>query len=91
MTELNTQYSLISGAQEMGLMRKTLGIIVIVLTLQRIHSTTAIRVLQGDGQVWQLRMGLVLGSLQKGTVPSPVDSGCTNVPGNPGPKCPPTK
>ena len=47
--------------------------------------------LQGDGQVWQRRMGLVLGSLQKGTVPSPVDSGCTNVPGNPGPKCPPTK
>lgn len=89
------QHWVITVAQEMGLMsKKILRIIVVVLTLQSmisIHSAMAIRVLHGDEQVWQVIRGLVLVSLQKGSIPPPEHSGCTNAPGNPGPKCPPTR
>ncbi|RWR89419.1 putative transmembrane protein [Cinnamomum micranthum f. kanehirae] len=70
----------------MGLLSKV-SAVVIVLLLVSIHPNKACRVLEDKG-VWENRGGLLLGTLQKGPVPPSGNSGCTYVPGKPGPSCP---
>lgn len=73
----------------MGLLSKfkVSALVIVLLVIMRIHPYEACRVLEDKGGVWERRGGHLLGSLQKGPVPSG-PSGCTNVPGNPGPSCP---
>lgn len=73
----------------MGLLSKVKvsALVIVLLVIMRINPYEACRVLEDKGGVWERRGGHLLGSLQKGPVPSG-PSGCTNVPGNPGPSCP---
>ncbi|RWR89418.1 hypothetical protein CKAN_01847300 [Cinnamomum micranthum f. kanehirae] len=74
----------------MGLLNKVAAL-VIVLLLLRIHPYKACRILEDKGGVRKSGGGFLLGSLQKGSDTPPGHSGCTNVPGNPGPSCPPVQ
>ncbi|KAL5702018.1 hypothetical protein ACHQM5_027289 [Ranunculus cassubicifolius] len=65
-------------------MALVLVFLVLLLSTQP-YEATSIRILGGG---WEIIEKLHLQSVQRGSVPSSGSSGCTNIPGIPGPDCP---
>lgn len=68
-------------------MRLILSTIIVLVLLYHVHvqPCKAGRVLHEERE---LKMNIVLQSLQRGPVPPSGPSGCTNIPGSSGPNCP---